>query len=293
VKRRHDPNQILIDWTAARPSESLPAPREAAPPPSPVALPWDFSATFPQPTQEAVDAGVITDEQLDDLPALHDEHARELLGILESIDTVKDAERRGVDPRTGKPPRSHASREKLRRHFQSEPERLAQSYNNLMGAYEDAFGAEAAEAFNKSVRARHAGVEVVADPAYVPRKEAKAARRNASVRMPTPEPLAQAIEKGHFGEDEDGPITPSAEETQAITEHHAERLIELLGRIKQVKIALSKPCGDRARLYREKDLIEGQFKSALAMYAADFGQDAANQLEMYARHEARMQERVR
>jgi hypothetical protein len=111
--------------------------------------------------------------------------------------------------------------------------------------------------------------------------------------MPRPEPLSQAIERGHFGEDEDGPVTPSAEEIDAITEHHTERLIELLVRIKQVKLALSKPCGDRARIYREKDLIEGQFKSALAMYAEDFGQEAANQLEMYARHEERDQRRGR
>jgi hypothetical protein len=112
-------------------------------------------------------------------------------------------------------------------------------------------------------------------------------RRSASVRIPTPEPLAQAIEKGHFGEDEDGPVTPSAEEIQAITEYHAERLVALAGNLGEVKRMLAQPASDKARVYREKDLIEGQFKSALAMYAEDFGQEAANQLETYARHEAK------
>jgi hypothetical protein len=50
---------------------------------------------------------------------------------------------------------------------------------------------------------------------------------------------------------------------------------------------LVQPASDKARVYREKDLVEGQFKSALAMYAEDFGQEAPNQLEAYAGHQAR------
>ena len=44
-------------------------------------------------------------------------------------------------------------------------------------------------------------------------------------------------------------------------------------------------CSDRARLYREKELLSGQIGSALAMYAEDFGPEAAAQLRAYAAHQ--------
>ena len=73
-----------------------------------------------------------------------------------------DARRRGVDPVTGKSPKSHAARERLRKLFDSEPARLERWFQNLMDTYESAFGPDAADAFDKAIRARHAGIQVVA-----------------------------------------------------------------------------------------------------------------------------------
>jgi len=74
---------------------------------------------------------------------------------------VLDARRRGVDPATSKLPRTHASRERLRRLCETAPGRLDRSFNNLMEVYEEAFGPEAAHARNRFIRAPHAGMDEV------------------------------------------------------------------------------------------------------------------------------------
>jgi hypothetical protein len=62
-----------------------------------------------------------------------------------------------------------------------------------------------------------------------------------------------------FGHDESGkPIRPNADEVRAITEQHAERMI---------------------------DLDDDQLRSAMAKYAEDFGTEAASQLERYVRRQ--------
>jgi len=311
-RRRHiqsdHPGQLLIDWVGPRapqpdtpplsaagapPAEavSLQAKRTEAPPDPPLVqrTTWDFRTSFPQPTPEAIDAGVISDEDLtpDNIAALHDEHAREALTLLHDLDAVLDARRRGVDPRTGKPPRTHAAREKLRRLLQDEPARLERSFENLMAVYEEAFGPQAADAFAKAIRARHAGVEVVADgqlPAAAPAGRQSARRRIPAV-LPVPTPLPAAVAAGRFGHDDDGrPIRPGPDEVRAITEQHAEKIINLLDGLSQVEEWLRSPqCSDQARLYRERDQLEARIQSLIKMYADDFGRDAADQLDAYTR----------
>jgi hypothetical protein len=108
-------------------------------------------------------------------------------------------------------------------------------------------------------------------------------RRSPAV-LPVPKPLPSAIGRGHFGEDEHGPIRPTPAEVRAITENHAERLINLLEGLARVQGFLANSqCSDRARLYHEKDRLQSGYQSAIALYAEDFGEHAALRLDAYAR----------
>lgn len=236
-------------------------------------LPRDFRITFPQPTDDAIDNGVISQEDatLENIKALHQEHAREALFYPHNLDTVLDARRKGVDPMTGKAPRTHAGREKLRQFFQEEPGRLECAFENTMAVYREAFGADAADAFTKAIRAWQAGIEVVGekkpDHSAAPSQElfAGQARRPSRVRavMPVPKPLRSAIAAGRFGMDGGVPVNPSGDEVHSITSNHAEKLIELL---------------------HARD--EPKFQLGIAKYAEDFGDLPAGQLERYARRKA-------
>ena len=110
-------------------------------------------------------------------------------------------------------------------------------------------------------------------------------RRSPAV-LPVPKPLPSATGRGHFGEDEHGPIRPTAAEVRAITENQAERLIDLLEGLAEVEGFLrNSQCSDRARLYHEKDRLLSAYQSAVAVYAEDFGEHAAQRLDAYARHQ--------
>jgi len=236
-------------------------------------LPWDFRITFPQPSDDAIDNGVISQEDAapENIKALHQEHAREALFYLHSLDTVLDARRKGVDPMTGKAPTTHAATEKLRQFFQKEPGRLERAFENTMAVYRDAFGADAADAFTKAIRAWQAGIEVVGakkpDHSAAPSQELFAGREDRPSRiravMPVPKPLRSAIAAGRFGQDRGVPVNPSADEVHAITSNHAENLVELL---------------------HARD--EPNFQLGIAKYAEDFGDRPAGQLERYARRKA-------
>jgi hypothetical protein len=228
-------------------------------------LPWDFSATFPHPTEEAVEAGVINEDDCEPeaIKSIHEEHAREALANLRALDELLDARRRGVDPKTGKPPRTHATKERLRRYFAEQPGRLEHAFQILMDVYANAFGDEAADAFTKAIRAWHAGIEVTIEKTQVlpaaPIAETATKPRRLSSRMPVPKPLHHAVKSGRFGQDEHGkPIKPSADEVREITETHAEKLIEA----------------------NEHELREG-----IKKYAEDFGERPAAQLEAYVRRQ--------
>lgn len=175
---------------------------------------------------------------------------------------VMDARRRGIDPGTGNKPRTHASRERLRKYLAEEPARLEHTFDVLIGTYRDAFGQEAADAFRKAIIAWHAGIDVVGEGAHASeskrcvRKEQKA---RASSCLPVPKPLSSSIAAGIFGRDENGkPIRPDADEVRAITAEQAERMIEM---------------------------NDDELQSAMTKYAEDFGSKAAAQLERYVRRQ--------
>ena len=281
VKRRPDPNQLIIDWNnpapVSRGGDSTSPEKDGSGHSAPLSgdtsplliqrLPWDFKMTFPEPTEEALEAGILLDEDNhpENTKALHDEHAHQALAILHDLDAVLDARRRGVDPVTGKPAQTHTSRETLRRKLETEPGRLEQSFENLIAVYADAFGYEARDAFDKAIRAWHAGIEVKVCSVSPPLSQQTAPVRSnrLSSRMPVPRPLKSAVAAGRFGIENGKPINPSPDEVREITERHAEAM-----------------CG----------VNEAGWHAAVAKYAEDFGEKAAAQLERYVRAEIRRQD---
>jgi hypothetical protein len=172
-------------------------------------LPWDFRTSFPEPMEEAILNGTLQpeDAEPENLAALHEEHARHAMTILHDLDAVMDARRMGVDPRSGKAPRTDKQREALEQLFKHEPPRLQREFDILIDVYEEAFGPEAADAFHKAIRAWHAGVEVIGEA------------------PPTLRPLASSIEAGVFGVEDDGSnVDPADDEIAAITSCVADKL---------------------------------------------------------------------
>jgi hypothetical protein len=296
--RGFDPQQLQINWSGepASPTRKARTEGPAIPPPSVPAngltlrLKWDFRTTFPEPTEQAIEAGAIRDEDMhpEGIRSIHEEQTREMLATLHDLDAVLDARRRGVDPRNNKTPMLAQTKERLRKFFQTEPARLESWYSNLLGVYADAFGQEAGDAFDKAVRAWHAGIEVAAEskstagrateptsPAPTPTRLGR--RRNPSrisARLPVPSPLPSAIAASRFGQEENGrPVRPGAREVREITERHAEKLIDLLDSV------ASAPADG-------KDALGSQFDAGIAAYGEDFGQHAADQLEAYVRRQA-------
>ncbi len=298
IGRGDVPGQLQIEWSTAVAENRAGSTRPNADlPPLVQHLKWDFVTSFPEPTPEAIDAGVISNEDTtpEGIRAIHDEHARELLMTLHDWDAVLDARRRGVDPVTGKPPSTNAASERLQKLYVAEPERLERWFQNLMDSYEQAFGGEAAEAFGKAIRARHGGIPVVAekpsvDPVEISREDAdKSIRRRVRksvyrteprrtlASLPVPKPLPTAIAAGQFGLNDEGkPIRPGSHEIREITLSHAEKLIDLLD-----ALASGSATG--------KEMIRTQFDEGIAAYAEDFGPHAAARLEAYVRRQASLE----
>jgi hypothetical protein len=286
--RGDDPGQLHIEWgkPAEKGQAAIESPLPAASLPRLIKRPpWDFKTTFPEPMPEAIDAGVIYDEDAtpENVRALHEEHVRESLAVLCDLERVLDARRRGVDPRNNKAPVLKEARERLRKFFGTEPARLERWWQTLMDTYAEVFGNEAAEAFGQTVRTWHAAVEFaspglpaspiatasIQEPQSAPASAGSSRHRKPHrvvARLPVPRPLPASIATGAFGQDEDGPVLPRADEVRAITERHAEKLIELLD-------AIARASAD------SRESLLATFSAGIAAYAADFGQHAADQLE--------------
>lgn len=169
-KNGNDAGQLMIDWSAPPPapvrSESArlaDAETASGSHLPPLKLPWDFRKTFPNPTQEAIDAGVIdeADTTPDSLRAIHAEHEREASAALRMLDCLQNARRRGVDLKTGRRPKSPEKQDALHRQLSERIEETERWWTNLMSVYADSFGSEAADAFGQAIKARHVGVTVV------------------------------------------------------------------------------------------------------------------------------------
>jgi hypothetical protein len=328
--RRHrgfDIGQLRIDWrppetegsagptaaaaTAGGPHEGRPEPNPQPRPP--VArlvqrLPWDFATTYPPPLADAIEAGVLAEEDAEpaNVKSMHEELARQLLAVLAEGDAISDARRCGTDPRTGGRPTTRAAQERLQKYLAEEPARLDRSWQSLLGAHEAAFGEAAADAFAKALLARHAGIPVVAEAATVRRHEqaivsarpphdgpstfdahstpdaqpdpATTHADRVIARLPAPRPLPQAIAQGRFGYDEHGPVSPSPDEVREITEAHADVLKELVADVTEAE---RRGLGAESIAERSERVTD-----AVGKYAEDFGDRAAARLLAYARRQA-------
>jgi len=249
-----------------------------------VELRWDFEQTFPRPLEQAIEAGLLHEEDADPeaLRSLHAAHAREVMALLSRIDVVADARRRELDPETGRAPRTEKAKDALRRRLAREPEYLRHTLDVLIDVYAEAFGDEAAVCFRTACEARHAGYHVVAQqqrpgaaqsiardskcpPASgwaEPDRSAPFPGEAEDDGLPLARPLCAAVLAGVFGFEDDGrPVDPSAEEVEAITRPQAERLI-----------AASQTPSSGWEHSRE----------ILRRYEEDFGAQAAERLERYA-----------
>ena len=268
-------------------------------------LPWDFDRTFPAPLAEAVAAGTLGTDELgpDEISSLHHEHGNEYLALLRELDTVTAAQESGVDPRTGKPPRTAKSRHRLRCYLDERVPRLRHALDELLAVYQSAFGGAATEAFRNHLHARNYSDDPVVSktnnedksPGAViafPLARAGHARECRShgalhPEMPCPHPLPAAVRRAAFGLHEDGePVEPSEEEVAEITIHHGERLMDALESLAAAEALLVRGRDDdRGNTVTAVDRARSACQSVLALYEEDFGERAARELEAWARHQ--------
>lgn len=268
-------------------------------------LPWDFDRTFPAPLDEAIAAGTLGTDELgpDDIASIHHEHGNEYLAVLRELDVATAAQQSGVDPRTGKLPRTAKSRDRLRRYLDERVPRLRHALDELLAVYGTAFGDVAATAFRDHLHARHDGEDarlgemdkakissgaVIAFP--LASAEQSSESRSDSLphpEMPCPHPLPAAIRRAAFGTDEEGePVEPSEEEVAEITVHHGERLMDALESLAAAEAALARGREeDRDSGVVAVDRARSACQSVLALYEEDFGERAARELEAWARHQ--------
>lgn len=265
-------------------------------------LPWNFAETFPPPLPEAVAAGKLGEEQLtpEQNASIHQEHAAELLGLLEQLEAVENAKRTGVDPRNGKTPRTAQTRERLARYLEAAPAEIMREFDGLMDVYEDAYGSDAANSFRQAIEARHKNIPIHvvslpesegegsagdSTPAESDNVTQETPEYEVSRDMPIAAPLPEAVERKAFGEDEFGPIEPSVEEVKELTGHIVMRMQEALDRLEELDDSLANGNGSsRDSLVREKDCALSAFQSSIGLYIEDFGEEAGRRLENWVKN---------
>jgi hypothetical protein len=113
----------------------------------------------PKPLTDAVDAGVFGfDEEGVFLPSeegvrsLTMEHACELASTLLDLQHTERCAALGVNPTSGKEPRGGEGRQALRERLFREASRLKAHYEDLLAAYTEGFGSEAASALDRFIK---------------------------------------------------------------------------------------------------------------------------------------------
>lgn len=113
----------------------------------------------PKPSAAAVEAGVFGFDEdsvavpsLDDVRALTEEHARELISILHEFGHLQRCAKLALDPVSGRAPRGRARRQALVERLGRECEKLGQHYDDALAAYADGFGWDAAEELDRFVK---------------------------------------------------------------------------------------------------------------------------------------------
>lgn len=204
-------------------------------------LPWDFRTCFPEPLAHAsipalAEAG---NKQHPLLKHFHEEKARQGLALLADADRFGESERLDIDPQIGCRPSNAAGLTALSQRLNHEKSHLERAFDSLIAGYGETFGKQAAEAFHTALRVWHLGGAVI------------------TTLPPSGPALADAVERAHFGYEEDGvAVEPSEEEAFEITLQLGEYLRDL----------------------DAPDLRE----RLLHQYAGDFGQEAAESLDRWS-----------
>lgn len=116
------------------------------------------------PLSSAIEAGVFgvdldgainPDEHA--VAALTQEHVHELTCILVEVEALQEAVRTGVDPRTGRLPRTTEATERATERWRCELDQLQSHYASMLTAFEDGFGPEASRQLDEWVRRQVAG----------------------------------------------------------------------------------------------------------------------------------------
>lgn len=148
-----------------RPFEELRPPAETNHFPDPASLRED-GLPIPLPLPAAVLAGVFgqtvdgpVNPDAEEVAAMTEEHANELVGLLGEIATVEDCVRDGRSPRTGKLPKDSNAKARLSDELRGELSRLKTSYADAITVYAEAFGEQAALALDEWARKAHAGTD--------------------------------------------------------------------------------------------------------------------------------------
>lgn len=119
--------------------------------------------TFP-PLPSSVSAGVFglavtgpVEPDQQEVEALTREHAFELITTLVEVEVLGEALRCGVDPRTGRMPRTTEAEVRLAERLRSELRALRSTYADMLAAFAEGFGFEAERQLDDWVRVQVAG----------------------------------------------------------------------------------------------------------------------------------------
>ncbi len=104
----------------------------------------------------------------EDVRAITVEQATELMATLVELQSVEDGLRTGEDPRTSKVPRTDHAQLKLREFLEREAPRLATAYGDVLAAFANGFGEEAARALDLWVRKTVADCTIEPSSRYHP-----------------------------------------------------------------------------------------------------------------------------
>lgn len=124
----------------------------------------DFTPPKFQPLKAAIDAGVFgitgagpIEPDENDVAALTQEHSHELITTLVEMGVLEDALRSGIDPRSGRMPRTSEAGERLAERCRSELHTLKSKYGDMLAAFVEGFGPDAGNKLDDWAREQVAG----------------------------------------------------------------------------------------------------------------------------------------
>jgi len=125
-------------------------------------LPFDFKDTFPEPADEALreegrpgfwdeNPAKTPQERTEALRAFHEESIPHFTGPIEAMIAARNFIESGLDPETGKPPKTPKIKASLEKESKETLEDAPEEFENWWGSYADTFGVEAANAFQEHI----------------------------------------------------------------------------------------------------------------------------------------------